>query len=794
MANELIKVKGTPGRATAGELVPSGVMARAAQAGMGIWGQIKGVLGWMGPLNPVPQTAPPDVGARAFQYIPGYNLTTNQRTEPLSFATLKLLARNCDIVALAIETRKDQVVATNWEFRIKGQAKRSKGEKKDPRILELEQFFAMPDKDSNLPFKLWLRKWMDDSLIIDQPVIHIERNRGGKPYCFTIIDGQTIKPLLNEQGKPPRPDEGPAFQQWLYGSAAGSWTSDEMVVLPRNPRPDKIYGYSPVEQVYITANIAIRRQLKKLGIYTEGNIPEAMVPCPADWGPDQIAQFQLYFNATLSGQLGEQTRLRFMPAGMDKAIFPNDHKEDDVNGYDEYLVAIVMYAFSLPKTWATKAMNRASAEQAADSAEAEGVTPYLEFVKILFDILIFKGWGYTDIEFVPQTKREIDPLKQAQADEIRTKNGHLSVDEVREDLGEESIGQAPAVMTANGLVLIGKAGEEDAKARAEQAAEIADRQGQAGKGNAVKSGGRKGGAVEVDTETNSEAEKLAKANAKKKVKMLPMMGHHKVEKHLKDTLTKFLAKQGRKLGPALAKEYVGGKVSKVYMGGLDESRVIYDNLGKAAKKIDLTDWETLVVVFKPQLEAIAKRAALQALAQLEVTDEVTTESVSAEALAYANERAAELVGKKWDGTKLIDNPDARWAITDSTRDMLNESISAGIEDGLSADALAEKLTDSYAFSEERASMIARTELGMAHIQGNLEAWKGSGVVVGKQSILASNHPEEDVCNEAADDGVIPIDDLFSNGEEGPLYHPNCECALVAVLGERGKDELDEAGA
>lgn len=727
-----------PNRNQAGNQVDAGFVGRVAQ---GLGSAIKGVLGWMGPGNPVPQTAPNGVGGRTLQYAPGYNLLTNQRTDPLSFASLKMLARNCDLVTLAIETRKDQITATNWEFRVEGQEKR--GKVKDPRIKELEEFFAMPDRDSNLPFKLWLRKLLDDVLIIDQPVIHIERNRGQKPYCFTIIDGQTIKPLLNEQGKPPRPDQGPAYQQWLYGSAAGAWTSDEMIVMPRNPRPDKIYGYSPVEQIYITANIAIRRQLKKLGGYTEGNIPEAMVPTPENWGPEQIAQFQLYFDALLSGNLGEQRKMRFVPSGMDKAIFPNDGKSDDVNGYDEYLARVVCYAFSLPPTWAVKAVNRATAEQSADSADEEGLAPLAEYIKILFKTLIIKGWGYTDIELVPKQGREIDPLKAAQVDEIRTRNGHLSVDEVRENMGEAPIGQGPAVLTGMGYVPIGSEGEEF---RIEREKEL----------QAV------------------EAEKLLKAS-KKKVLMLPQTGHQKAEKHLADTLTKFFKKQGRILSKSLSEEY--GTVEKA----------------TKVKKMDLGDWESLVMVFQPQLNTVAKRAGLQALAQLKITDEVSTESVSEEALKFAKERSAELVGMKYVDGELVTNPNAEWAITDSTRDMLRGSIEAGVNDGLSVDALAEKLESSYAFSAERAQVIARTELANAHTQGNLDSWKNSGVVAGKQSVLASEHDIDDICNQAADDGVVGIDSLFSTGDAGPPYHPNCECALFAVLGEReaGEGEPNE---
>lgn len=260
-----------------------------------------------------------------------------------------------------------------------------------------------------------------------------------------------------------------------------------------------------------------------------------------------------------------------------------------------------------------------------------------------------------------------------------------------------------------------------------------------------------------------------------------------------ETLTKFFGKQARKLGPELAKEY--GSVDK-WMAARGITKTMDSNGGevtmplvKQKAKIDLTDWDTLTLVFQPQLATVAKRGALQALAQLGITDSVSTESVSEQALAFAKDRAAELVCMNWDGDKLITNPNAEWAITDSTRDMLRSSIESGVQEGLSVDALSEKLQDSYAFSAERATSIARTELAYAHTEGNLTSWKESGVVEGKQSLLSSEHTEEDECNDAADEGVIPIDADFSTGDSGPPYHTNCECALIAVLAEK---ELDEA--
>lgn len=159
--------------------------------------------------------------------------------------------------------------------------------------------------------------------------------------------------------------------------------------------------------------------------------------------------------------------------------------------------------------------------------------------------------------------------------------------------------------------------------------------------------------------------------------------------------------------------------------------------------------------------------------------------VNENAVTFARERAAELVGMKWDSgsQSFAENPNAGTSITETTRDGLRSAVTDAIERGDSTDDLASAISDSYGFSDARAETIARTELAHAHVQGNLDAWDQSGVVSGKESILADTHPQEDVCDDNEAAGVIDLDGEFPSGDEGPPYHPNCLCALLPVLSE-----------
>jgi len=242
----------------------------------------------------------------------------------------------------------------------------------------------------------------------------------------------------------------------------------------------------------------------------------------------------------------------------------------------------------------------------------------------------------------------------------------------------------------------------------------------------------------------------------------------------------WLSREGKRIALELSSAMAS---SKVDLGAL---------LGKATKKtpqqmvqgLDLSGWDALAGIITDDTYDVFRSAYEDGLDVYGQTDLGVTSQMDARALSWAQQRGAELVGNKVDEDgNIIENPDAKWAITDSTRDMLQRTIQASVKAGDSPRQLQQRIEDSVAFGDTRASTIARTELATAHIQGNKEGWTGAGVEF-KKSALGSAHDLDDECDEAEADGAIPMDDLFSNGYDAPPYHPNCVCDLLPVLNEK----------
>ncbi len=218
---------------------------------------------------------------RVWDFPVGVNTIYTPRSyEPVSFEELRRLADAHDITRLAIETRKDQLEKLDWSIRARAGTRVDAGA-----VSRMAAFWRRPDGER--PFATWLRALLEDLLVLDAPALEIRRNRGGAVIGLDVVDGATIKLLVDDTGRRPRAP-APAFEQVIHGRPWRLLTSDELLYLPRNPRPHKAYGFGPVEQIVMTVNIALRRQVMQLQHFTEGNVPPGLLNAPDGWNVEQI--------------------------------------------------------------------------------------------------------------------------------------------------------------------------------------------------------------------------------------------------------------------------------------------------------------------------------------------------------------------------------------------------------------------------------------------------------------------------------------------------------------------------
>lgn len=698
---------------------------------------------WFGPMDPLPEMVPAEqkqsVIGRQFDFQVGYNLQTRPRTgEAVTFDQMRALADNYDILRLVIETRKDQMEKLLWQFK-----PRDSKAKPDPRCDELKAFFMQPDKEHN--WSTWLRMLLEDLLVIDAPTIYPRPTLGGELYALEPVDGATIKRVLDEFGRTPlAPD--PAYQQILKGVTAINYTRDELLYLPRNPRTHKVYGYSPVEQIILTVNIALRRQANQLSYYTEGNVPNLLFSVPKEWNPDQIRMFQEWWDTVTQGQSKHYGR--FIPEGAKPVEIKQPPLKDM---YDEWLARVVCFCFSIEATPFVAQVNRATAETSRQQSLSEGLAPLKNWVKAMVDRVTLQYFGIDDIEFAWVDEEVVEPKARAEIAQIYVAAKIITPDEARADLGKDPLTpeEREAAWPAPPPML--PPGEDEPP-------------------NDVHT--QPGDGKKQSDKAKAKPDKEAMAKAKKGLRPIdrdrPEVG--RAVKKMTKAVAAFLADQAPKIGAQLA-----GVMSLEKGVQTDSSR---QKAWAYLQSLDLSEWEDFADFAQEYLAGVAVLGGGEAIKQIGFDGDADIEALMRQrAEAWAKDRAAEMVGMKVVDGELVQNPNAQWQITDGTREWLRGLTETAIDEGWSAQQMAGAIADDYAFSSERAEMIARTEIARADIAGSVEGWKASGIVSEKEWLVGAECCDE--CQDMNGKKAL-IDEPFEDGKNVPL-HPHCRCDLLPVI-------------
>jgi hypothetical protein len=716
------------------------------------------------PLPPVVDSQDP----RRWDFSPGVNQSiTPRHTEPFTFAHLRAFA-NVELVRMAIETRKDQLERHEWMIKPRDN-KKARAEQRDPRAVEIEKFLSKPDGQTLFPS--FMRALDEDLLSIDAVSIELRRKRNGQLIGLELVDGATINRLVNDDGRPPKDPDAIAFQQIIRGIVWANLKNKELLYLPRNVRSGHIYGFSAVEQIIVTINTIIRRQGIQLGYFTESNVPAGLLTAPENWSLDQIKELQEWLNQVVSGNMDQQRKLQWVPHGTEYKAFKDSPIKDE---FDEWLARIVAYAFSLPPTPFIRQMNKGTAGEDQERSLEEGLEPLKLWRKRWLDDLIGTEFGAPDLEFAWIEEDDLDAKTKSEIDDRSLKNGSATIDEIRDRRGEDpladGLGSKPMIYLGDTPIpLEAIAGLIEQKLNPPAPAPML---GQEPPADGNKQPKKKPAANDEGGSGAAAAEKLEKAARIPPAHALALSIDRPKAIRARHALSKAIAPILKKAAVDLAAQ-IERELKKADRDPGEMSEEL-------ARSLDLS---VLLGLEKPleeelaDLGADAARIALLAIGVDEESDLV--DQISANAVAYARARAAELVSLKGDES-----------LIESTREMLRAIIAGGLEENIGRDQIADRIQEATAFSDYRANLIADTEIANANSAAKLDSWKAvqaDGAEMVKGWFVSG---EEGVCEECEGNesqGEIAFDEAFESGDEMEPAHPGCRCVTVARV-------LDEAGA
>lgn len=419
-----------------------------------------------GAINPVREDGRPDPRRYEFQVAQNINVT---ETRLVPFKTLRASADQIDILRRCIEVIKNKVTGLDWDIvlgtdasekiaatsggdHVRAMAKAR--EKYTDEINRLRTFWENPDRSNGLTFSDWLMIALEEILVIDAWAVWPQKTVGGDLYGLQILDGTTIKPLLDDRGMRPMPPNA-AFQQILYGfpraeftandddpQADGEFTSDDLQYMIRNRRSMSAYGFSPTERALPLADIYLRRQQWIRAEYTDGVLPELMFTTDENWGtnPDLLRAYENIFNDDLAGQTQQRKRLRLLPAGMTPVQFEG-YGEKFKDTLDDYLITSICGHYGVQPAeigFAPKGgLGGAGFEEGrAESAEAIGTQPLVNWISKMLTNISYTYLGMPrELEFKLMTSKRLDNESNARKNQIEITSGGKTINERRSELG-----------------------------------------------------------------------------------------------------------------------------------------------------------------------------------------------------------------------------------------------------------------------------------------------------------------------------------------------------------------------
>lgn len=430
-----------------------------------------------GAINPPRPDGRPDPRRYEYQVAQNINIT---ETRLVPFTTLRAAADQIDILRRCVEVSKAKLTGIKWDFvlaedasekitaEIGGNHVRAQAEARDRFTKDIDrarQFWEMPDRSNGLSFGDWLNVALEDILVLDAWAVWPQKTVGDDLYALQILDGSTIKPLIDDRGMRPQPPYS-AYQQILFGfprsefsatqeleEADGEFSSDELSYMIRNRRTWTVYGYGPVERALSLADIYLRRQQWIRSEYTDGVTPELMMKTDANFGnnPDLLRAYENIFNNDLAGQTAQRMRVRLLPMGMEPIQF-DGYGEKFKDTLDDYLVNSICGHFGVLPTeigFSPKGGLGGAGFQSgeAQSSDVLGTMPLANWVERMISQLSYNYLGIPrelEFKFMPSGREDNEAI--ARTRDLELKNGGLTLNEMRSLSGRPLIESPEADM------------------------------------------------------------------------------------------------------------------------------------------------------------------------------------------------------------------------------------------------------------------------------------------------------------------------------------------------------------
>lgn len=361
------------------------------------------------------------------------------RTRPKSridLETLRRIAGTYDPLRSCIEHLKREVEAVPGKIVSRDPEDKSDSTKR--RVDEMNQWFNAKNVGlggvgrNRRHFEAEI---LEDVLTLGAYAAYVSPTLGGMPYEVTAIDSITIRPKVNAYGWQ---DPDDAFQQQILGVVVReSISMKEMIYDGLHPVSFTPYFVSPVEWLIGVTMSALKADEWNRTWLTDGTTADQILSLPADYTPDDVANFQaLWELMSQGGNPGERHKTKFLPSGS-SGIIAQSRKDADFQEFELSLIrrTCAIYGVQPASIGYVGEQYKVSQEGSMEATSQFGVGRLLQMRKDLYDDLLERH-GHPDLEWRNVTEGEESPGDRA---DRLAKSTWMTDNEKRQECGLEAI-------------------------------------------------------------------------------------------------------------------------------------------------------------------------------------------------------------------------------------------------------------------------------------------------------------------------------------------------------------------
>lgn len=418
----------------------------------------------------------------------------------IDYGTLRRIAMSVYVARICINSLKSKTTKTQWVIQPTDQKKRKNADRTDKRIKEVADFFKHPNQN-NETFRTLLDKMCEDLLVLDSVSLEKTRFPNGDIAELHFVDSATIRPVYDEYGNqdieialPVKDQDGEnilpvSYLQILNNSQYGGPESGEIVAAwpkkdfihfhmhPQGSMEGFGYGLSPLEGVMSVVSNLLNSDNFNSTYFEEGAFPPVILNIVGQMNQRDLETFKEYFYQELSGQFHRPAIMASTQKS--EVINLKDFTNRDMQfmEYTLWLAKMMCAAYEIAPddigvtdTTGSKSVS----EVQKDISNLKGYSSILDLFKQVFNQeIIWKDFGYDDLEFDWVALDNLDPDIESQNIDRALKNGTITINEARLSQGDtpyDSWADEPMVLTAEGYkpMLAPKEAEEGDEEGADQ--------------------------------------------------------------------------------------------------------------------------------------------------------------------------------------------------------------------------------------------------------------------------------------------------------------------------------------